>query len=60
MRYKLTFHATGARRNVVLFSHRFGFKPFLTFASVLTLTSMVTIGGLVGDKNLSPVSSLDR
>ena len=51
-------HLTLARQNV-FFPCRFGFKPFLTFASVLVLASMATIAGLVGDKDLSPSTSFD-
>ena len=44
----------------LIFFCRYGFKTLFTLASVLILASMATIAGLVGDKDLDPVGTLDR
>ena len=52
-------HVTLESHNIFCFYCRFGFKPFLTFAGVLILASMVTIACLVGDEDLTPVAFFD-
>ena len=63
MKYDDFFSCKYALRKIDIisscFSFRFGFKPFLTFASVLILASMVTIAGLVGDEDSYPVAGID-